>query len=94
MTQGEDRPSDEAAGRLRVSVPELPELAPLPVSTGSVVLAGTAAWLVALVVTLLVPSLHEGDRSWWPWTCVAAVALGLAGWAYVRRGRGNASAAH
>ena len=51
---------------------------------------GLAVWLVALVATLVVPALHEGDRDWWPWTCVAGFVLGCMGWAYVRRGRGNA----
>ncbi|GAB3588162.1 DUF2530 domain-containing protein [Calidifontibacter terrae] len=54
---------------------------------------GVAAWLVALVITLVVPALHSGERSWWPWSCVCGVVLGLLGWAYVRRGRGNAAAA-
>ena len=48
---------------------------------------------MALLVVVLVPALHEGDRSWWPWCCVAGFALGLAGYAYVRRGRGNAAEA-
>jgi Protein of unknown function (DUF2530) len=52
-----------------------------------------ALWAVALVVTLLVPSLHDGDRSWWPWCCVAGLGLGLIGYAYLRRGRGNAAEA-
>jgi cyanate permease len=52
---------------------------------------GTAAWLVALVLTLAVPALHEGDRHWWPWACVAGVAIGVVGLVYIRRGRGNAS---
>ena len=93
MTQGDSRPSGEAFGRHGFTVPELPEPAPLPVSTSTVILAGVAMWVLALVVTLAVPALHEGDRSWWPWTCVAGAVLGMAGWAYVRRGRGNASAA-
>ncbi len=54
---------------------------------------GVLAWAIALAVTLLVPSLHSDDRTWWPWSCVCGIALGLLGWAYVRRGRGNASAA-
>ena len=54
---------------------------------------GEAVWLVALVLTLAVPALHEGDRHWWPWTCVAALVLGGLGLAYVRRGRGNACGA-
>jgi hypothetical protein len=66
---------------------------PLPLRTVPVALAGTALWLVALVATLVVPSLHTGDRQWWPWTCVAGAALGLLGYAYLRRGRGNADGA-
>ena len=63
---------------------------PLHVPMLRIIEAGLAAWLVALAVTLLVPALHEGDRSWWPWTCVAGLVLGGLGWVYVRRGRGNA----
>jgi hypothetical protein len=63
------------------------------VSTRTVVVVGTALWAVALVVTLVVPALHTGERSWWPWTCVTGIALGLfAGW-YVRSGRGDAAGA-
>jgi hypothetical protein len=66
------------------------ELQPLAVGTGRIIMWGEAAWVVALVLTLAVPGLHQGDRHWWPWTCVAAIVLGLLGYAYVRRGRGNA----
>jgi hypothetical protein len=66
------------------------ELQPLAVSTARVVLWGELAWVVALVVILVVPSLHEGDRDWWPWVPVAGIVLGLIGFSYVRRGRGNA----
>ena len=69
------------------------ELQPLAVSSATVTLWGTIGWLLALGLTLAVPSLHEGDRQWWPWTCVAAIVLGLLGFAYVRRGRGNATGA-
>jgi hypothetical protein len=63
------------------------------VSTRTVIIVGTALWAVALVVTLVVPSLHTGERSWWPWTCVTGIGLGLfAGW-YVRRGWGSAAGA-
>ena len=70
--------------------PLRPEPQPLAVHTPRIVEAGIALWLVALVVTLAVPALHTGDRAWWPWTCAAGAGIGLAGWAYVRRGRGNA----
>ncbi len=73
------------------SAPHPPE--PVRVPAVLIALGGTAAWLVALVVTLLVPSLHTGDRSWWPWTCAAGVALGLLAAAAIHRGRGNFSSA-
>jgi hypothetical protein len=68
-------------------------LAPARVDTVQIILAGTAVWAVALVLTLVVPALHRGDRDWWPWTCVAGLVLGLLGLAYVLRGRGNAAGA-
>jgi hypothetical protein len=64
-----------------------------PALSRRVVLAGISCWAIALIVTLLTNSLHSGERSWWPWTCVAGLTLGLAGWAYLRRGRGNAAQA-
>ncbi|MEO7448976.1 MAG: DUF2530 domain-containing protein [Humibacillus sp.] len=63
---------------------------PLRVPMLRVVEVGLACWLLALIVVLVVPVLHEGQRSWWPWTCVAGLVLGSGGWAYLRRGRGNA----
>ena len=66
---------------------------PLQVDTPQIIVVGLVVWAVALVVTLAVPSLHSGDRDWWPWTAVAGLLLGGLGLAYVRRGRGNASAA-
>ena len=59
---------------------------PLDVPTRTIVVVGTAAWALALVVTLVVPSLHSGERSWWPWTCVTGIALGAFAWWYVGRG--------
>jgi hypothetical protein len=70
---------------------DAPELAPLPVNTFRVVLVGTALWLVALALSLLVPALHRDSRSWWPWGALAGLLLGLLGLAYLRRGRGNAA---
>lgn len=62
----------------------------MPVKTVTVIKVGMAVWAVALVVTLVVPALREGDRHWWPWTAVAGLVLGTLGYLYVRRGRGNA----
>lgn len=67
---------------------------PLAVDTVKVLLAGLAVWAVALVVTLAVPSLHTGDRDWWPWACVAGLVIGTIGVLYLRRGRGNATASY
>jgi hypothetical protein len=54
---------------------------PLRVDTARVVLAGTALWVVALVVLLLL-----GDRvdRVWTSTCVAAIALAVLGLALMR----------
>jgi hypothetical protein len=70
--------------------PPTEELRPLPVPMRRIVEIGILAWVVALVVVLVVPALHTGDRDWWPWTCVAGIVLGGIGWSYLRRGRGNA----
>lgn len=70
-----------------------PATQPLRVATTRVIAAGSALWAVALVVTLVVPELRTGDRSWWPWSCVTGLALGAFGYVYVRRGRGNAAGA-
>ena len=67
---------------------------PLASDAARILEIGMALWSVALVVSLLVPALHQADRSWWPWTCVAAIAGGGISLAYVRRGRGNAEGAH
>ena len=86
-----DEPSgeqDASAGVEPRAVPlgEVAPVEPVDVPTRTVVLVGTAVWVVALVVTLLVPALHTGSRSWWPWTCVTGIALGLFAWWYVGRG--------
>jgi len=81
------RPSDvpEGLGEEGVEV-----LRAMQVPTQRIIAIGLVLWAVAFVVTLLVPALHEGERSWWPWACVAGFVLGALGLAYVRRGRGNA----
>lgn len=62
-------------------------------STLLVVRCGLALWAVVLVVLVAVPDLRTGDRWWWVWVPVAALALGGLGYHYVRRGRGNAAGA-
>ncbi|PRY53467.1 uncharacterized protein DUF2530 [Knoellia remsis] len=84
-------PDDPADDATRVTDGEAEVLAAMDVPTQRIIVVGLAVWVVAFVVTLAVPALHEGDRSWWPWACVAGFALGLLGLLYVRRGRGNAA---
>ena len=54
---------------------------------------GILAWAVVLLVLLIVPSLRTGERSWWVWVPVAGIALGVLGYGYLRRGKGNAAEA-
>ena len=72
----------------------LPPVQPLPVTTERIIVLGSACWVLALVVTLVVPGLHSGNRGWWPWVCVVGLLLGAFGYAYVARGRGNAAGPH
>jgi len=55
---------------------------------------GIALWGVALVVSMLVPALHQAERHWWPWVCVAGMVGGGIALLYARRDHGNAAAAH
>jgi hypothetical protein len=64
---------------------------PAAVNSLRIIAVGTGCWVLALGVTLAVPAMHQGQRDWWPWTCVTGAVLGLIGLAYVRRGRGNAA---
>ena len=81
----DDRRPEPPAGGIPID-----RIRPLRVPMLRVVEVGLACWLVALAVVLIVPALHEGERGWWPWACVAGLVLGATGWGYLRRGRGNA----
>ena len=86
--------SQPTRGRPAGTTPEPgDELKPLAVSTVRVILWGQLGWVLALAVFLVVPALHEGERDWWPWVPVTGLVLGLIGYLYVRRGRGNAAGA-
>ena len=74
--------------------PRPPELEPFHVDLPRLVMIGTAAWLVALVLTVAIPALHRDGRDWWPWAAVSGVLLGLVGLAYIRIGRGNIADMH
>lgn len=81
----------EDLGPASGATPDAPQYPPLPVKSSTVIKIGILAWAIALAVTLAVPDLRTGERSWWPWACVAGMALGIVGYLYVRRGRGNAT---
>jgi hypothetical protein len=96
VTESQRTGGEPAPGEVRGGVgPEVGGAVrePLAWSSGRIVLGGLVLWAVALVLTLAVPSLHTGERDWWPWCCVAGLALGSLGYAYLRRGRGNAAGA-
>jgi hypothetical protein len=67
-----------------------PDPPSLPTNDRTTVLVGIGLWLLALVVTLVMRGrLDDDGRTWWIWTAVTGVALGLAGLVYLRRhGRG------
>lgn len=82
--------TDEPTQRTSPS-PEDDVVTPVRISMLKIVGIGMVVWAVALVLTLAVPILHQDDRWWWPWCCVAGIGLGAIGLAYLRRGRGNAA---
>jgi hypothetical protein len=72
-------------------VPILPPAVPL--RTITLVRWGILAWTVVLLVLVLVPGWRSGEQSWWLWVPVAGIVLGVVGYVYLRRGRGNAAMA-
>jgi Protein of unknown function (DUF2530) len=82
-------PQEPASEHHATPLGESAPVEPVDVPARTIVLVGTAIWAVALVVTLLVPALHTGDRSWWPWSCVTGIALGAFAWWYVGRMPGS-----
>lgn len=74
-----DRPTFSSAIVPDMSTPSR-QVAPLDVDAVRTVRIGTALWGVALAVTLLLRDrLADADHTWWIWTCVAGVVLGLIG---------------
>ena len=59
---------------------------PLDVTGIRTVTVGAALWLVALLCLLPNSSrLADDGHTWWLWTCVAGLALGVLGLEYCRR---------
>jgi hypothetical protein len=64
-----------------VPAPTRPSPPPLAVDTARVVQIGTALWVVALVVLLV---LGDSVDRVWTWTCLAAIGLALLGLGIMR----------
>jgi peptidoglycan biosynthesis protein MviN/MurJ (putative lipid II flippase) len=64
-----------------VAKPErLPDPEPLETNDVLAVAVGTAAWVIALVVLLLLHgTLERHHTTWWYWVCGIGIALGCAG---------------
>jgi hypothetical protein len=61
---------------------------PLDVDGVRTVTVGSALWLLAFLGLLpFYGQLQDSGRSWWLWTCLAGLALGLFGLEYTRRRR-------
>ena len=50
---------------------------PLEANDRQVTIVGTAAWVVALAVTLVLRGQIPAGSRWWIWTCAVGVAMGL-----------------
>jgi hypothetical protein len=71
-----------------VTPPRRPAPEPLETDDVTVVVVGTALWLVGLVVTLVLHDrLDRSGRGDWVWIMCAGVLLGLLGLRHVRRRR-------
>lgn len=80
-------PADPAFDEAQIVPPAV------PLRTITLVRWGTLAWALVLLVLALVPAWRSGERDWWFWVPVAGIALGVVGYVYLRRGRGNAATA-
>ena len=64
-----------------------PDPAPLETDDVKIVAAGTAVWLVALLVLLGLDAAGTDVHGWWLVMCAAGAALGLVGVRYCVRRR-------
>lgn len=66
----------------------LADVEPLDVDGVRTVQVGSALFLLAFLALLpFYGRLAESDRTWWLWTCLAGVGLGMLGLEYCRRRR-------
>jgi len=58
----------------------------MQIDESRVIAVGIAAWSIALVVLVAFHKrLAHHHRTWWIWTALAAIGLGMWGWWLVRR---------
>jgi H+/Cl- antiporter ClcA len=63
-----------------------PDPAPVKTDDRKAMVVGIVLWLVALALVLLfLRPLLDGEHSWWLWTCVTGLVLGLVGIVYTQR---------
>ena len=58
---------------------------PLDVDGVSAMTYGTAAWVIALLVLLLIGVRPSDPNGWWLWVCALGAGIGLALMGYTRR---------
>jgi len=67
-------------------VNDRPRILPLDVTGIRTLQVGTALWTLAFLGLLpFYGRLRDDDHTWWLWTCLAGVGLGLLGIGYCRR---------
>ena len=72
---------------MRVVSPRRSDPPPLETDDVAIIVAGTAAWFVALVVVVVLRLAGNGVHDWWIWMCAAGTVLGLVGVRYCVRRR-------
>lgn len=64
------------------------DVKPLDVDGVNAAIAGTVAFVIGLIVTVVFrDNLAASNSQWWIWVCVAGATMGLLGVAYTTRRR-------
>jgi len=88
----DDQPKQHEIGNRTYIVADVD---PLDVDGVRTVTVGSILWFVAFVALLpFYGELKDTGRTWWLWTCLAGLGLGLFGLEYAKRRRRARSSAH